>query len=311
MNQNTGTVVVSIDLELSWGNGGKQSYVPLHKNERHAIAAFLKLCEQYQISCTWATVGNLFLSSKKEAQERGIELYGRAHHVYDTMIVEGCDESLWFGEDIIRMLLACAAPQEIGCHAFFHTLAHEVGPEEYVQELTQAMRLAKDKYDISMRSFVHPRNMIGHLDVLQRVGFQNYRGVTPATHPQLSSRLQRVADIGEALLGRPAPVAHAKRITDSFYEIPATYFLGSKLWKRISTPRSSRMRTCTQGVDRAIHEGALLHLWFHPHNIASDTTTWLESIEHIFMKIARERESGRLVVQTMGEVTDTMKLSCR
>lgn len=299
-----GTIILSIDLELAWGNGGKEFFKPLHKKERYAINTFLELCATYDIPCTWATVGNLFLRDKNEAQQRGIELFGNAKKIYDAFL-EGNEEThLWFGEDIIRDILACQTPQEIGAHTFFHTLATETDSTQFQKELTQTRTLGKEKFNIDIRSFVYPRNQIAHLDTLLQTGFINYRGNDVASVFGPTFGKTRLAHYVESLCALPIPATHTYTTDTDLTMIPASYFMGVMLAKQFSVPMPLRLRRCRSGIQNAILDNGIFHLWFHPHNLAKDLTLWLQGLKTLFQYIAEQREAGKLNVHTMGSYTD-------
>lgn len=302
-----GTLIISIDLELAWGNRGKTHFTPLHMLEREAITQFLLLCEKYVIPCTWATVGNLFLSGVGEAKQRDIELFGQAAILYDLIAEKKTDESLWFGADIVECILSCRTEQEIGCHTFFHTLTQQTTPSEFERELKQAMQIGKEKYGLLMKSFVYPRNYVGMCEVLRRVGLTNYRGNEQVQFFGGRFGQTRVADYIESLCALPIPAVQHRTTDDGLVVLPASYFFGKVLARGILVPMSLRLLRSMHGIDRSIHDGGIFHLWFHPHNMAQDISLWMRSMEVLFQYVAHARERGELHVTTMGGFTDTIQ----
>lgn len=297
-----GTVIISIDLELAWGNGGKKHFIPLHRKEREAIDAFLLLCERYDIPCTWATVGNLFLKDAQEAKDRGIVLTEKAKHTY--ALIDASNEGLWFGADIIEQILRCKVTQEIGCHTMFHTLAPEATAASFRDELVQTTTLAKEKYDITMRSFVYARNYVAHETVLRGVGFTSFRGHHVAHSFPSPFGETKLAHYIESLLPLSVPAVHPLKHTDGVIELPASYFLGTVLAKNVSVPMWLRMMRCKNGVQGAIQDRGIFHMWFHPHNLAQNIPAWMDTIEKLFQLLSKERAAQHIVVNTMGSYTE-------
>lgn len=281
-------VTISIDLELAWGNGGKKAFLPLHAQEREHIHEFLKLCAEFGISCTWATVGNLMLENKAEAKRRDITLYGNASRVYNS--IDGAEQVLWFGADIIEMITSCKAPQEIGCHSFFHTLANETDEVSYRSELMQCHTLAQEKYGLKLTSFVYPRNIIGHEQTLKEVGFVSFRDAESQFTP-----LRRVIDTCTL---QSLPYVYASVHSTSLVLLPASYFLGLSLIKRMRPPRVLLVNRLAKSV-RNMPDGATLHVWFHPHNLVTDPKYWFTLFRVFFGVIREQRERGQLGVSTM------------
>jgi|GEM_PF-2667795 len=298
----SGTVIISIDLELAWGNGGKKHFVPLHQKEREAINAFLALCEKYDIPCTWATVGNLFLKDTQEAKNRGIVLSEKAKQIYE--LINDSNRSLWFGSDIIEQILACKASQEIGCHTMFHTLAPEVSTDAFRTELTQAVMLAKEKYDIIMRSFVYGRNYVAHQEILTETGFTSFRGHHVAHSFPGSFGETKVARYLESLIPLRVPGVHPLKHSDGIVELPASYFLAIMLAKTVSVPMWLRSMRCKNGVRGSIRDNGIFHMWFHPHNLAQNIPVWMHTLEDLFQYLAKERDAQNIEVHTMGSYTE-------
>ncbi len=302
-NSKKGTVVISVDLELSWGSGGKHSYVPLHEKEREILNRFLALCNQYSISCTWATVGNLLLKNREEAKRRGIVLYGRAPHIYEQVIGTGNSaEHLWFGEDIVQSVIDSPVHQELASHSFFHTRAPEANRLDYKHELIQVRQLAKDKFGIDIVSYVHPRNLIGHLDVLNEVGFKNYRGNDRISSlPKIlgAGGITRLIEVG---LGLAIPPAQPHVVDSGLVNVPASYFLATTLFKEVHPPVWRTVSQCRKSIEET-KGGGIFHLWFHPHNIARNQPHWFSVLEQLFSYISQKQKEGSVAVMTMGEVT--------
>ena len=68
MEQNNGAFVISLDFELMWGVRDKKGIDQYGENilgVRKAIPALLKLFEEFEINCTFSTVGFLFFEDSK------------------------------------------------------------------------------------------------------------------------------------------------------------------------------------------------------------------------------------------------------
>lgn len=304
-----GTFTISIDLELGWGDKGKDRYLAMHRGERDAIQGFLFLCEKYSIVCTWATVGALFLKDPAEFQSRNLEIFGRGKilqdKIFDSAVI---DEALWFGEDIIENILSCKIAQEIGCHTFFHTLTSEANEGEYERELQQCRALARDKYGLEMKSFVYPRNEGGYQDALVRAGLENVRGSDPARSVPAVPGMRQAWNFLSEYAGVAVQDVSVHAESNGLIILPGSYFFPTILRGGFRAPMSQRLRKCRSGIEHAIKNGTNVHLWFHPHNISVDLKYWLSGFEGLFQYVAKEREAGRLKNETMGNLSDNYRI---
>ncbi len=292
-------IIISIDFELAWGTGGKSVYLPIHKKEREIIKNFLNLCKEFKIPCTWATVGNIFLTDVSDVKRRDVEIFGNGKRIYESFLTDGMsDESLWFGEDIIEQILACTTPQEIGCHTFFHTPATETSAVDFKKELMLASRIAKEKFGLTLKSFVYPKNYIAHINILNEVGFTNFRGNDSISVFGLYGR-SRMAQRLESLFALPIPPVH-DTILGGVRNIPASYFLGEKLFQNVSVPMLFRLKRIERSLKKVVEHGGIFHLWFHPHNLVQ-MQDYEDEIRILFVLLNRFRDMYGVSVCTMGD----------
>ncbi|MBK8378746.1 MAG: hypothetical protein IPL14_12590 [Nitrospira sp.] len=81
--------------------------------------------------------------------------------------------------DILEWIRATRVRHEIASHSFaqFITVILNAAPRRQA-DLTAAVEAAA-KQDVTLKSFVFPRNQVGHLDVLREQGICAYRGTDP------------------------------------------------------------------------------------------------------------------------------------
>jgi hypothetical protein len=311
-----GSFMLSLDTELAWGGVHDRSYLRrshLFEGTRNAIARLIVLLERYEIRATWAVVGHLFLD--KCGPVNGTKHYEVVRPTYSWMQGDWFDGDpctnlenapFWYAPDIVENILNCRTPQEIGCHGFSHIIAGDPGcsPECFESEL-KASQAAARQWGITLKSFVFPRNSIGHLDVLATNGFTSYRGVLPRWHDRLTGPAKRVGRMLDNTLPVPTTTAMPQH-TEGLWNLPATcFYLHREGWAR-RIPIGMRVQKANLGMRRAANDGSLFHLWFHPFNLASDPDGLLRGLESIFEEVARLRDSGKLENPTMGELAQHM-----
>jgi peptidoglycan/xylan/chitin deacetylase (PgdA/CDA1 family) len=313
-----GVFILSLDEELAWGSvhgGSLPQRTALFQQARPCIIRLLKLLEKYQIHATWALVGHLFLEQCQPVN--GIkhpEIIRPKYSWYphDWFLADPCsrleEAPLWYGRDIIQQIQSCQVAQEIGCHTFSHVRVGEPGcsRECFVSEL-QACRVEAEKFGLNLRSFVFPRNSVGHLDALVEAGFITYRGNAPSSFVRLPGIAAGICRQLGYLLPFAAPVVLPKR-ENGLWNLPASYFFPPthRWWRLLSD--MSRVYKIKQGLQKAAKKRFIFHLWFHPFNLASQPDKLFNELEVIFAEVCRYRDAGRLDNLTMGELAHNLPL---
>jgi len=183
-------VVISADFELAWAWQWAKVKDPLRlANEkamlsRENIPKILNLCEEFQIPITWLTVGHLFL----EHCSNHDDLNTLNHFENDFWKFEKSDwfandpfsdyktAPFWYAPDLIKKIISTSVKHEIGCHTFSHIDCRDnVCPSEVFNSEISACLKEAEKYDIPLKSFVHPAHTIGNLNNLAKFGFTNFR----------------------------------------------------------------------------------------------------------------------------------------
>ena len=304
-----GSFVLSLDTELAWGavhRGGYEGRERDFDRTRYVVEELLDLLDKYEISATWAIVGHLFIETcwpvngVKHPEIVRADYAGYAGDWFDRDPCSNVNEDpYWYGNDIVRKILDCVTPQEIGSHSFSHMIVDKgCGPETFASEL-KASKAAAAEWDVSLESFVFPRNVINHLDVLAESGITAFRGITPNWTSSLPHWLQRPARFVDAFLPSGTPTSRPS-FRSGMWDIPASYFyLHRTGWGRL-VPIKVRVQKAISGLQRAGNRREVFHLWTHPFNVASDPVPLLWGLESIFRKVNDLRASGLIENVTMG-----------
>ena len=306
-----GVAVISIDTELAWGEAhrrGGDAAGHDYRAERRVIDQMLAMFARYEISATWAVVGHLFLDRCESSNGRVHPeivrpdypwLNGDWYDIDPTSDL--ADSPYYYGRDIVEGILACPVPQEVGCHSFSHVMAGDPGcsEEAFVTDLA-ACRQAAEAFGVSLRSFVFPRNSIGHVDRLAGHGFRSYRGRPgepfAGRRPALRAAL-RLVDRAYPLGGS---AVLPRRHSSGSWDIPQTFLFAPADHRRLPV-RVWAQRPLARLRQAARHR-SVFHLWFHPHNITADPDRGLSALEIVCAEAARLRSSGRLDIRSMGDL---------
>ena len=282
-------LLISADFELSWawqyakGNPEPLTYaLEMAYTERNNIPQIVKLCEEYDIPITWATVGHLFL--EKCTRENGsshpeIPRLRKLENDYwrfekdDWFEHDPCTDyrqaPAWYCPDLIEQIISSPVAHEIGCHTFSHIdCRDEICPPALLKaELEECKRLA-GRMGLELKSFVHPGHTIGNLDVLAQEGFTNFR-----------------TDYRN-VLGYP------KKHANGLWEFEQTAeFVLRKGWS--IDYHIHRYRTI---IRRAMESNTVCVLWFHP---SFDPEVVEEILPKVFGYVDQNRD--KLFVATHSE----------
>jgi peptidoglycan/xylan/chitin deacetylase (PgdA/CDA1 family) len=305
-----GAFVLSIDTELMWGSFHRMSvseFEARNGNLREVIAMILAMLDRYHVPVTWAMVGHLFLDSCDRAED------GRAHpdvvrptydwYPHDWYRQDPCTDlatdPLWYGTDVLELVRSARASHEIGSHSFGHLVFGDLGcPAEAARDDIEAWSAAARDRGISGRSFVFPRNRVGHLDLVAAGGFRCYRGYRMPASQSLS---HRAPDALRDVLGMSANPSKPTVTASGLLEIPGSMpFLVPRGRLRRWVSVRARVAKAKGGMKRAARQRAVFHMWFHPMDMAQDREARLGGLEGILSEVDRLRRAGDLEPLTMG-----------
>lgn len=305
-SESIGTFVLSIDAELAWGF---HDLLPEPENRvndaREAWNLLLSLLDRFDIPATWAIVGHLFLD---ECDGTHSDHPAPRDWFARDPGGQATPDSLWFGLDLIQIIRNTDVDHEIGSHSFSHV---EFGDRATTEEIATAELCASveaaNAADISLDSFVFPRNNVGHCGLLANHGFSCYRGLSPRWLD--TSLLRPALKLAVFPTGVTSPPLVEPRIDKhGLVNVPASLgifgFEGKA--RRILTPLVGDpiVRQAKLGIDAAIQKGGVFHCWLHPHDIV--TTADAERLRAIFAYVNQRRDDG-LRVETMSEIASRVR----
>jgi peptidoglycan/xylan/chitin deacetylase (PgdA/CDA1 family) len=278
---------------------------------RDVVTRLIDLLEQYEIRATWAVVGHLLLDRcrpvhgvKHPEIVRPSYAWFSGDWFQDDPCTDYARDPFWYGPDLIKRILASRTPQEIGCHGFSHMIIGDPGcSRDCLDSELKASQEAAASWGVTLKSFVFPRNSIGHLDVLAANGFSAFRGMASATWRRL---LPTAVFNGMHTILPVPPFTSQPSAQHGLWNLPATTFYLHREGRARTVPIRLRVYRAVQGVRRAAKEKSLCHLWFHPFNLASDPEALLEGLKSTFKEVALCRERGVLANVTMGELAQQL-----
>lgn len=302
--------VVSIDTEMAWGLTHRQDQHYRYDRERADIERLLRLFDEHAIPATWAIVGHLMLDHcepvdgvKHPEIVRPDFSWFKGDWFDDDPCTDSERDPMWYAPDVVELIRAADTDHEIASHGFSHIVAGDPGcsRETFDSELAQAVAVAADQ-GLTIRSLIHPRNQIGHTDLLADHGIVAYRGRRPAaTTP--SSRLQRLV---EQTIDRT--IGSERTAVRPIQEGPLWNMPSTTMFDVDARPRTWRLwiRQVERRLAQAVARRSLFHVWFHPHNLRDHPEASFAALDRLCAAAARHRNAGRLDTVTMGGLADAL-----
>jgi peptidoglycan/xylan/chitin deacetylase (PgdA/CDA1 family) len=298
-----GTFLLTFDVELAWGlffdAAWRERALREYGAVREVFPAILALLERWDVRATFAFVGHLFLDRCERVDGRVHPEMPRPDHdcfpgdwyAFDP----GTDltrDPLWYGRDLVTAVREAEPAHEIGAHGFSHAFLD--GGRDLARSEMAAAAAAAREVGVEPRSFVYPRNLVGHVEELSPAGYTCYRAAGNARRKPVRGFLRR-------LVGAAPPVGHPRRVA-GVTEVPTSIPMLPAYGVRRLVPLRSRVAEVRKGLRRARDGGAVFHLWTHPHNFVEGRGQMLAYLEAAMSEVAAFRERGEVVVRSMGEV---------
>ena len=311
-----GIFSISIDTELAWGtfdHGGHIKYSEAYKRCRFIISEILKLFERYRVSATWAIVGHLFLDSCAKENGRLHPDIIRPKHKWFQGDWFSCDpgtdisrDNFWYGSDIVETIKKADPKQEIASHSFCHPIFSDKGcsRETAESDIAECVILAREK-GIKLNTFVFPRNSPAHLDILSEYGFRVFRG-KDAVSLNLGLRLlNKAALLFNDMLPTVPPVLTPNFVLeDRLIEIKGSMLFRFAHGASRFIPKGVRFKKAKKGIERAIKEKKIFHIWLHPISFAWRTAEMFDEFAAILEYADNRRKEGDLEIRTLQEIGD-------
>ncbi len=310
-----GVFTLSFDFELVWGmrdiTTDLAALLAFARVTREQVFdPLLARLQSRGVVATWATVGGLFRAGAERSEGRLFpDLTPPRHAWHPAPWLDGvptgteADHPEFYARSLVARLRDSG--QEIGSHSFSHPVFGDPGCSRQTAESELRRCVAEAaELGITLRSFVFPRNVHGHADLLQKYGFTCWRGLEPTwwRHPRVPGAVSRLAHFGEVLGARRPPTVMPTRDEHGLWNIPSSCsFLPIDGVRRL-IPLSRRVARCIRGIEQAAQDRRIFHLYLHPINLASDPARMVAALGEVIDHAARQRDLGRIDVQPMGEV---------
>lgn len=305
MSDNTGVFTISLDTELAWGTSDKgnvERYEEAYRNTPEVIDQLCDLFDEYEIPATWAIVSHLLEDCDGDHSNRTPPDFEWVDDWFGELpCATGIDEELWYAPWLIDRIRECETEQEIGLHGSTHMqLGADGCSRQHAEEEVGAAVETIRTHGVEPKSFVFPRNDIGHVDVLREYGIEVYRGKDARWYerpsvPDVVKPPLRFAD--EAARIRPSVVEPVER--DGIVELRGSQVFRPSYDGWQYTLGESSISRAKKGLERVARTGGVFHLWFHPFNLGQNISIDINRLERIIMFARKLSVRGHIEIMPM------------
>jgi peptidoglycan/xylan/chitin deacetylase (PgdA/CDA1 family) len=289
------TFMLTFDCEGKWGVadclGQRERTLLSDARLDDAYKSILDLLDEFSIPSTFAFVG-LFAQSRECFALLRPELDRWAAELpYLRLALDDIDSTNgagWHGDRWVDAVGATRTSHEIALHGVTHTPWTMLD-----RRLAEAELSLLDKLEgpvVDSRTFVYPRNLVAHIDLLSSHGFLGFRA-----RPRERSRAASLASEFN-LFERPEQPLSGSSITT----IPAGYFVNWRHGLRKLVPTRLTVARAARLLRLAAHCDGIVHYWLHPENVASEPSTLL-GLRGVVEEVARARDKGACEILTQSD----------
>ena len=303
------TVVISLDLELSWGSFDLSFDDHLLEMGRwtHNIGVpnLLNHLTRNGLSATWAMVGAMMRPSLPDVSglpEVNYPHFSKPWFTYVTKVGDELTHPEWFGATLVELIRSAKPEQEIGFHSFSHVPFGWPGMtrERAIAEYHHCARIARE-LGIPTACFVFPRNSVAYLAELREAGFQCFRDVDEIPFRFAGSKLASLAMVCADFAGL-SPRIIEPSVKEGIVSIPGSLLIRYAAGWRKYIPDASRLRRLRKGLERARRSGGVFHVWFHPENLYAEWPRLEDVVARFLEELGILVRDGELRCLTMGQL---------
>lgn len=310
---------ISLDFELMWGiidSPKINNYKEYVLGVRELVPELLKLFKKYNIHVTWAVVGFITFENKDQIFNyipKVLPEYNNPKlnpYIYLKNI--GKNEKvdpLHYAYSLLNKIIDTDG-MEIGSHTFSHFYCLEPNKQNdsFLYD-TEASIANFDRLNLSPKSFVFCKNQFNEnsLSVIEKFGFQNYRGnVNHFLYNSRSSnqeniliKTSRYLDSYINLSGNNESVL--KKDSFGMNNINASKFL-RPIEKNSSYFAINQINRIKNSMEYCAINNLGYHLWWHPFNFGKKIKENLTNLESILIHFKNLEQNYNMRSLNMNEI---------
>ena len=303
------TVVISLDLELSWGSFDHSYSQGLLDMARWThdigVPTLLGHLTRNGLSASWAVVGAMMLDRLPDVSGLPEVSYPHFDKPWFAYVPRDGDEARypeWFGASLVELIRHATPRQEIRFHSFSHVIFGDAGTPagRALAEFCRCTQIAREK-GFAPDSFVFPRNSVKYTGELRDAGFICFRDVDNVPFRDKNRKVMSVWAVLQDFLGA-APRMITPSVQNGAVAIPGSLMLRYAGGWRKYIPDAMRLQRLRRGLALARRTNGIFHVWFHPENMYAERPRIENVVATFCQELGKLVASGEVRCLTMGEL---------
>lgn len=273
-----GVVVISVDVESplglkKWWSANKFKKLQKHLEKVQPHRTLFYIFDSKKIPVTWALVSSL------SDKDRNIN-------------------------DLILCIKNSEVNHEIASHSYQHDDISEFNsPAEFEAQLSDIRKCENMNNLTPSVSYVFPFNNKGFIRKLKENGWEIYRKGTSRGSFRIGlGILEKFVRVLEYIFRLSPPVFNLGRDSEGMLVTEGSLCIISATGICRLIPCKSREVRAIKGIDRAIKEKKIVHLWFHDYVLFRNSDRMKETLKRIALYLDQKRKEGLVNIVTMSEL---------
>lgn len=268
----SGKCIISFDCESKWGIADK---IDVYTNKTFTSKSIIEIYKKiiyildlYQVKSTFGFVGCMTLSKEEFCEVWYDRLVNsNEHKVWLEKLfndIGNLKPDGWFIPETLDIVRQSTLNHEICSHGFTHIPIPNTNNISKTIEL-EGIKYWKDRFDINIKSFIFPRNLVSTDFDLKSIGITAFRGKPSwALTSGIKGSLFRIV---REFYPFPKSQNCTPHYIDGYCVIPGDFFLNWRYGFRRFVPIEFTLHRLKYALKHAVSTNGLVHIWLHPHNL--------------------------------------------
>lgn len=291
-----GAFIISLDFEMMWGVLDKRDIENYGANVlegKRNISKLLALMKKYNIRSSFASVGMLFHKNYEELKKEipmikpsyENKAYSNYSYIEKNIITKNNYNKYFSAVDVLSEIKNKG--QDIECHTYSHFYCLEEGQTKKEFEADLKIFHKVNKYSNS-KAIIFPRNQYSreYLDACYNNGFRVFRGTEKDLFHKTGSQKKeqfwrRSVRFLDSFVNLTGHHCYLPEMECGMINIRASRFFRPP--SNFSFLEKFKVNRIKKQMRFAAKHNRIFHLWWHPHNMGSNPSLFLNQLEDIFI----------------------------
>ena len=283
--------ILSLDFELGWGaieNGlwKTREKRGVYKKLRSVLPVFLSALDTFELPVTWAFVGAMLEGPDK----RKLDHLPLDIKKLTTSFLQSAENTTSDARDLFDQILSTKTKHALSSHTYSHVRFDYMGLDASIidTEMLAFDNVCKN-YGVKTSSLVFPQNIEGFHKELKQLGYQSVR-----TAPERNKPRSKIVHLIASVIS-PPPLSNTNKMDNGLFRYSGSMFYNTGARRIHRLPFVYKQ--ALSGINHAIKNDGVIHIWVHPFNLA-ESPMLLPSLINVMKHVSKKREKGLIQVAT-------------